>query len=60
MIVQASNGRKLDETGYPLTVIRASFTSRMLRFMTNFAPLLTNICYSRVYDTNMGLIKVVV
>jgi len=29
MNVQANNGRKFDETGFPLIVIRASFTSKI-------------------------------
>lgn len=62
MKVKLSNGRKFDETGFPLEVIRASFASKKLKFIVNFAPLLTNVCQSLVYDIDLsnGLITVVV
>lgn len=60
MKVQASNGRKFDETGFPLIVIRASLTSKSLKFMANFASLRMNVCQSLVYDISIGLITVVV
>jgi hypothetical protein len=59
MKVKASNGRKFDETGFPLIVFRASFTSK-IKFYANFLSLLTNVCQSHVYLTNTGLIEVVV
>ena len=43
MKVQACNGRKFDEIGFPFIVIRASFTNERLKITTNFALLLTNV-----------------
>ena len=60
MKVQASNGRKFYETGFPLIVIRACFTNKMLKFMAKFATLLTNVCQSLVSDMSTGLVKAVV
>jgi hypothetical protein len=37
----------------------APFTNKTLNYMANFAPLITNVCQSLVYDINIGLIKVV-